>query len=67
MSTKYGNFLYQVDAKQFPGSQMATNPPSKNHPGKASDQFQFNLLSNELQLQALKQQAANNQNALLNI
>jgi len=46
---------------------MGTNPPGKNHPGKASDQFQFNLLSNELQLQALKQQAANNQNALLNI
>jgi len=50
MSTKYGNFLYQVDAKQFPGSQMATNPPGKNHQGKASDQYQFNLLSNELQL-----------------
>jgi hypothetical protein len=62
MSTKYGNFLYQVDAKQFPGSQM-----TKNHPQKASDQFQFNLLSNEMQLQALKQQAANNQIALLNI
>ena len=59
--------MYQVDAKQFPGSQMATNPPSINHPGMNSDQFQFNLLSNELQLQALKQQAANNQNALLNI
>lgn len=26
MSTQFGNFLYQVEAKQFPGGQQRTGP-----------------------------------------
>lgn len=38
MSTQFGNFLYQVDAKQFPGNRIAAQ---KN---MSSDQFKLQQL-----------------------
>lgn len=48
MSTQFGNFLYQVDAKQFPGSK---GPTQNDH---QLDQYQLSALKNQLHMQALQ-------------
>ena len=48
MSTQFGNFLYQVDAKQFPNSK---GPTLNDH---QLDQYQLSALKNQLHMQALQ-------------
>jgi len=58
MSTQYGNFLYQVDAKQFPGQ--------RGQPRSNQQQSELNALKNQLHtLQAY--QSAQAGGASLNI
>ena len=47
MSTQFGNFLYQVDAKQFPNSKGPTINDEQ------LDQYQLSALKNQLHIQAL--------------
>ena len=44
MSTQFGNFLYQVDAKQFPGQKGPTNNDHQ------LDQYQLSALKNQLHI-----------------
>jgi hypothetical protein len=41
MSTQYGNFLYQVDAKAFPGQRQSKPPPSDDHEHALKNQLLY--------------------------